>query len=47
MGWLLDPLKKRAYIYRPRQAPKVLENPESISGEDVLPGFTFNFHEIL
>ena len=47
LGWLLDPQKKRVYIYRPRQAAEVLENPEYISGEDVLSGFKFNFREIL
>ena len=47
LGWLLDPQKKRVYIYRPRQAAEVLENPGYVSGEDVLPGFEFNFREIL
>lgn len=29
-------------IYRTGQAVEVLENPTSLSGEDVLPGFVLN-----
>jgi Uma2 family endonuclease len=47
LGWLLDPFEKRVHIYRPGRAPEFLENPESVSGEDVLPGFRFNFQEIV
>ena len=42
LGWLIDPRQRRVYIYRPGQAePQVLENPETLDGEDVLPGFSF------
>jgi len=47
LGWLLDPLKRRVYIYRTGRAAECLENPDYISGEDVLPAFKFNFQEIL
>jgi Uma2 family endonuclease len=47
LGWLLDPHKKRVYIYRPGRPVECLENPGNISGEDVLPGFQFNFQEVL
>ncbi len=47
LGWLLDPVEKRVHIYRPRQGPECLENPEYVTGEDVLSGFKFNFQEIL
>lgn len=43
LGWLIDPPNRRAYIYRAGQAePEPLENPAILSGEDVLPGFTFD-----
>ena len=45
--WVLDPVEKRVHIYRPRQGPECLENPEYVTGEDVLSGFKFNFEEIL
>jgi Uma2 family endonuclease len=42
LGWLIDPQNRRVYIYREGQEePEVLEDPETISGEGVLPGFTF------
>jgi Uma2 family endonuclease len=47
LGWLLDPLDKCVFVYRPRRSPERLENPNYVSGEDILPGFEFNFHEIL
>lgn len=40
LGWLIDPQEQRVYIYRPGQRVDVLDNPESISGDPVLPGFT-------
>lgn len=45
-GWLIDPIDKRAYIYRPGQAVEVLDNPVSLNGDPVLPGFVFPVHEL-
>ncbi len=39
LGWLIDPSTRRVYIYRPNEEVVVLENPESVSGEPLLPGF--------
>jgi Uma2 family endonuclease len=47
LGWLLDPIERRVYIYRKGQPVEELENPKYLSGEDVLPRFRFNFQEIL
>ena len=47
LGWLLDPEGKKVYIFRPGQSVECLENPGNLSGEDILPGFQFNFQEIL
>ena len=41
LGWLIDPYRQRVYIYQPDAEPEILENPETISGEPVLPGFVF------
>ena len=42
LGWLIDPRNRRVFIYRSGQPePEVLENPETLEGEDVLPGFSF------
>jgi Uma2 family endonuclease len=39
LGWLLDPLEKRVYLYRPGTPVERLDQPESLSGDPVLPGF--------
>ena len=39
LGWLIDPQEQRVYIYRPGNALEVLDDPETVSGDPVLPGF--------
>ncbi|MEB3160343.1 MAG: Uma2 family endonuclease [Synechocystis sp.] len=39
LGWLLDPKQKRVAIYRPGQPMEILNSPQTLSGESVLPGF--------
>ena len=46
LGWLIDPQQRQVYVYRPGQPVETLENPETVSGESVLPGFTLNLREI-
>ena len=46
LGWLIDPYEARVYIYRPGKAIECLENPTTVSGDPVLPGFVFNVAEI-
>ncbi|MFS8871329.1 Uma2 family endonuclease, partial [Synechococcus sp. R5-15] len=46
LGWLLDPKAKQVMIYRQGQAPELVEDPETLSGEDVLPGFTLPIRKI-
>ena len=41
LGWLLDPIDRRAYIYRAGQDLEILDNPDTLYGEDILPGFVF------
>ena len=41
LGWLIDPRRRRVYVYRPGVAVDMLEDPETISGEPVPPGFVF------
>ncbi|BAY24855.1 hypothetical protein NIES2100_46530 [Calothrix sp. NIES-2100] len=47
LGWLINPQDKQVEIYRPHQAPEILQSPTSLSGEDVLPGFVVNLQQIL
>lgn len=46
LGWLIDPYKKRIHIYRADKTIEVLENPNAVSGEDVLRGFELDLTEI-
>ncbi|HEX3558752.1 MAG TPA: Uma2 family endonuclease [Pyrinomonadaceae bacterium] len=42
LGWLIDPLKKKVYVYRPQAAVEVLDDPQTVSGEPSLKGFTLD-----
>lgn len=46
LGWLIDPKNKQVEIYRLGQAVDVLKQPSTLSGEDVLPGFTLTLKRI-
>ncbi|MEB3355821.1 MAG: Uma2 family endonuclease [Synechococcales bacterium] len=42
LGWLLDPKSQRVEIYRQGRSPEVLASPTTLSGEEVLSGFTLD-----
>ncbi|MGI8556048.1 MAG: Uma2 family endonuclease [Pyrinomonadaceae bacterium] len=46
LGWLIDPNEKKVHIYRANGEVEILENPETVLGEDVLKGFELNVREI-
>ena len=46
LGWLIDPLKRKVYVYRPNQETVVLDNPETVSADPLLPGFTLTLTEL-
>jgi Uma2 family endonuclease len=46
LGWLIDPKEKKVYIYRPSAEVCCLENPDTISGDPVLPGFVLDLRRI-
>lgn len=47
LGWLIDPIAGRVEIHRPGRPAEVLDRPTTLSGEDVLPGFTLDLKGIL
>lgn len=47
LGWLIDRKSKRVEIYRPNQEVEILENPVTLSGENVLPGFVLDLNPIM
>jgi Uma2 family endonuclease len=46
LGWLIDPLERRVYVYRPDHELVILENPKTVSGDPLLPGFMLNVTEL-
>jgi len=46
LGWLIDRKNKKVEINLQGQEVEVLDNPISLSGEDVLPGFALDLTEV-
>ncbi len=46
LGWLIDRKHRKVYIYRPGIPEKCLDNPATVTGEQVLPGFVLNMSKI-
>ena len=46
LGWLIDAREKRVYVYRPGEEVIRLENPDSISGDPLLPGFELDLRRL-
>lgn len=42
LGWLINRQNRQVEIYRQDREKEVLNNPTTLSGEDVLPGFILN-----
>ena len=46
LGWLIEPSAKTVEIYKVGQPVEILNNPPTVSGEDILPGFVLDLSEI-
>jgi len=46
LGWLIEPSAKTVEIYRPGKPVEILNNPQTLSGENVLPEFILDLSEI-
>jgi Uma2 family endonuclease len=46
LGWLINRKLRQVEIYRIGQEVEILDNPISLSGEDVLQGFVLNLKVI-
>jgi Uma2 family endonuclease len=47
LGWLIDPQNQRIEIYQPGRERDILNRPDYISGQEVLPGFLLELEGIL
>ena len=46
LGWLIDPEEHKAHVYRPDEQTRVLDKPERMSGDPILPGFVLDLKPI-
>jgi len=46
LAWLIDPINRRVYIYRPGAEVEILDQPTSVTGDPELPGFVLKLAEI-
>ena len=46
LGWLINRRQQQVEIYRPDQEVEMLQNPQFLSGETVLPDFTLDLTDI-
>lgn len=46
LGWLIDTKNRKVEIYRQNREVEIVENPQSLSGEDVLLGFVLDLKEV-
>jgi len=46
LGWLIEPSAKTVEIYRMGKQVEILNSPQTLSGEDILPGFILDLSQI-
>lgn len=46
LGWLIDPQKRRVYVYKAGEDVVVFEDPKIVCGDPLLPGFELQMEEI-
>ncbi len=42
LGWLIDPIEQRVYVYRRRRRPQRLDDPTIVRGDPELPGLALD-----
>ncbi len=46
LGWLINPKKRQIEVYHHRKETEILDNPQTISAEDILPNFQLDLELI-
>jgi Uma2 family endonuclease len=46
LGWLIDPIERKVYVYRPQAPVECLDDPPTLSGDPVLPGFVLELGRV-
>ncbi|MCU0355706.1 MAG: Uma2 family endonuclease [Cytophagales bacterium] len=47
LGWLVDVQNEKTYVYRPSQEVEQVPFAQTLSGENVLPGFSINLKQFI
>lgn len=47
LGWLIDRAHQQVEVYRSNHTVEILQTPQTLSGEEILPGFVVDLSEIL
>lgn len=46
LGWLIDPIERKIYVYRSNSELEILENPKTVSGAPLLEKFILKMNKI-
>jgi Uma2 family endonuclease len=46
LGWLINPDERKVEIYRQGRETEVLDNPQTLKGEDIMSGLVVSLEEI-
>jgi Uma2 family endonuclease len=46
LGWLVDPKNRKVHIYRGNGEVEILEDPKTVSGENILDGFVLKVRQL-
>jgi Uma2 family endonuclease len=46
LGLLIDPSSRQVYLYRPNREVECLDDPQSVKGDPVMPGFVLDLNQI-
>jgi Uma2 family endonuclease len=47
LGWLIDPIRHQVHVYHADSSVEILDHPQVISGEPLLPGFVLRLDAII
>lgn len=46
LGWLIDPVERKVHVYGPNGRAEILDKPDNVPGDPVLPGFVIGLKPI-
>ena len=45
VSWLIDPYRRQVHVYRAGENVEILDDPETVSGDPIMPGFVFEVRQ--